>query len=208
MIRLVLVFFVLIVFVGCGKNQSLRDSKKHVEVSQNMLDGNYRAILRPINFYVNGFFAYGNAELNLKKNTLTVVTYLDDDAPVTHLQSIHKGKRCPSLSDDINQDGVIDIKEAYAVTGEVLVPLDGDLSSHEEGSGVYPKGSSFTYKRNVYFSDLMREIGRNISLESRVVMIHGTAVKSFIPLTAQTMLNIPVHLSIPIVCGIIQFRSP
>lgn len=43
------------------------------------------------------------------------------------IQHIHTGSRCPTMADDKNSDGFIDVVEAGAASGQILVPLDGNL---------------------------------------------------------------------------------
>ena len=122
----------LLILFSCGKDSgggSSTPSESAQQQEELMTEGNYKAFLRPLNPSSNGFIPYGAAEFSLKGDQFTAKTYLDDDASVSHMQSIHMGTRCPTLSDDQNGDGLIDVQEALAVVGPAILPLDADLST-------------------------------------------------------------------------------
>jgi hypothetical protein len=206
--NLVLAFAVSTLLVSCGKGKNGGSkSQKAVALKEQVSEGNYRAILRSLNNSLSGFIPTGVAEISITQDEAKVMTLLDDDARVTHLQSIHVGTRCPELRDDRNKDGLIDIKEAYAVVGKVLVPLDGDLSSAEEGANLYPVGSGFTYSETVSLSELETDVRsrlkQNLNLAGRVILMHGVNGGTPLPETVQTMGTMLKQASIPIVCGVI-----
>jgi hypothetical protein len=206
--NLVLAFAVSTLLVSCGKGKNGGSkSQKAVALKEQVSEGNYRAILRSLNNSLSGFIPTGVAEISITQDEAKVMTLLDDDARVTHLQSIHVGTRCPELRDDRNKDGLIDIKEAYAVVGKVLIPLDGDLSSAEEGANLYPVGSGFTYSEAVSLSELETDVRsrlkQNLNLAGRVILMHGVNGGTPLPETVQTMGTMLKQASIPIVCGVI-----
>ena len=209
--------------ISCGGDSS--SSSKSVQRQEQQLEeplteGEYRAILRPMNTTINGFIPYGKAEINLSGDILSVETYLDDNASVAHMQNVHMGKRCPTLSDDKNGDGLIDINEAYAVVGKIIMPLDSDLSAQEAGKDVFPKGTSFTYERSASLSSVLQDLHlkdentadhvtklaprKELSLVGKVVLMHGTSQIGNVPETVATQGTMTRHQSIPIVCGIIS----
>lgn len=213
----------LVFLLSCGKDSGSGSSNSvapEAHQDELMTDGEYKAFLRPLNPTSHGFIPYGNAEFKLKGDVFTARTYLDDDAPVAHMQSIHLGSRCPTPSDDLNGDGLIDIQEAIQVVGPVIVPLDLDLSSQKAGLAIYPKGSSFTYEENTSFSGMMKDLNspdetsddfiaklmpnQGFSILGKVVLIHGTQASSKIPATVATSMNLPSNQTIPVVCGVIQ----
>ena len=209
----------LMILSSCGKDNddsSTQDVTMFEEQEKPMEEGEYVAFLRTVNSSVNGYIPFGRAELSLKEDELKVVTYLDDDQRVMHMQRIHTGTRCPTLADDINNDGYIDIIEAEKALGEVILPLDNDLSSREAGEGKYPIGSSFTYTRSAKWSSIIEDLQKPykdghlvldrdyINLENRVILIHGTSYSSLVPDTLATHDGIEPHLSVPIACGIIK----
>ena len=219
MSKILSLIFISLFLFSCGKNSNSVSSVGREE-QQEELKGNYKAVLRPINSSISGWIPYGNAEISVSDEDLSIVTYLDDDQRVPHLQSIHEGNRCPTLSDDKNNDSVIDAIEAEAVVGKVLMPLDGDLTSQKKGEKNYPMGSSFTYQRKAKLDDILADLylvdenpndsigkltmNQPFNLSGKVVLIHGTAASSKVPSSVQAHGNIAPHLSVPVVCGLIN----
>ena len=183
------------------------------------VDGVYHAHLRPVNPHSNGFLPHGGATFRVEGDTLSVKTYLDDDSSVTHRQSVHMGSSCPTAAHDANRDGMIDYKEALRAVGKVLIPLDGDLSSQDEGAEIYPKGSGFTYSRSAGISGMLNDLwardlspgdeitklsrGQGMKLVGRVVLIHGTLNSELLPASLGTRGTEPANIALPVVCGVI-----
>jgi hypothetical protein len=188
------------------------------EVQQ--LEGKYVAYLRPLNTVVNGWIPSGKAKFDINSENFSVDTYIEDvhesTTTLMHMQNVHVGTSCPTLADDKNGDGLIDIVEMKAVTGPILLPLDGDVESQAQGQEYYPIGKTYTYSRKAkvanMFQDLYQkdasgfaklEIGSPLNLEGRVVMVHGTPLLARVPATVQTN-SYPRNVTIPITCGIIK----
>ncbi|HXH75614.1 MAG TPA: hypothetical protein VNJ08_11645 [Bacteriovoracaceae bacterium] len=211
----------LIITSSCGKKKSSNDASPNAGVTDGpqmeegaaqVLDGNYEAILRPLNSQVSGYLPSGRAHFNILQGNFSAKTYLDDDSRVTHIQSVHVGRRCPTLADDKNADGFIDVVEMENATGKVLISLDGDLNSEMAGQQTFPLGTSFTYEREAKAELMFHDIyatsklinNAPLNLEGRVVMIHGTSELSRVPETVQTTADRARNVSIPITCGIIK----
>jgi hypothetical protein len=182
-------------------------------------DGTYHTILRPVNFHSNGFVPYGTATFHVNGDNFQVSTALDDDARVTHRQSVHLGSRCPNMSDDRNGDGFVDYQEALAVVGSVLLPLDNDVNAQLAGAENYPRGSGMTYNRTASVSRITADLwqadenggdeimklasGAAMGLNSRVVLVHGTSNNS-LPTSVAARTGESAALSLPIVCGVLR----
>lgn len=219
--------FVLLILVGlisCGN-----DSKNGGSGGQNLIveremvkltNGSYYTILRPVNFYSNGFIPYGAATFTVDGDQVQVNTSMDDDQAVMHRQSLHLGTRCPTLSDDTNGDGLVDYREALAVVGEAIIPLDNDLNTQTGGAEVYPRGPGMTYSRTASLEKIQADLskpdedttdnitklspGKRLSFEGKVVLIHGTAPQSAFPLSLAAYKSEPAHISLPVVCGVLK----
>jgi hypothetical protein len=198
----------LIICTSCGNKDKKTNKNSSQSFEETNLEGNYRAILRPLNNHLSGYLPTGLAEIEIKDGQLVVSTLLDDDAKVLHIQSIQDGTKCPSFSDDQNQDGVIDIEEATSIAGEVLINLDGALDGAIEGDGLYPWGSGFYYKKSAEIAAIENEIRlrtrKKLSLTDRVVMIYGVSKTTILPETVATRLELPTNSTIPVVCGVIK----
>jgi hypothetical protein len=202
------IFTVLsLIISSCGKDNKSSQKNTSQEFEEQQTQGLYRAILRPLNNHLSGFLPTGKAIVEIDKEQIQISTHLDDDAKVLHIQSIQNGTRCPSLNDDTNQDGILDIEEATAVAGEVLIHLDGSLDGGPEGDGLYPWGSGFFYKKRADLPVIENEIRlrtkKNLALADRVVMIYGVSKNTPLPETVATRSQLPKDSSIPVVCGVL-----
>jgi hypothetical protein len=194
---------------SCGKDKKSGNAPStSPELYEQESEGSYRAILRPLNNHLSGFLPTGSAEIEIAGDSVMVSTLLDDDAKVVHLQSIHRGTRCPNQSDDENADGVIDLSEAIKASGDVLIPLDRDLNSATLGENLYPSGSGFTYTEQASLTNLQKDVsertGENLNLSGRAVLIHGVASFTTLPQTVRTLRGLSQQNSVPVVCGILK----
>lgn len=226
-LMIVAIVLALMSMSSCGKNKSndgeevgsLGDGKVDVVINGNLnpetpqpLEGRYDAILRPLNTQLNGFIPSGRAKFNVSGETMEVTSYLEDDSRVQHIQNVHVGTRCPTQSDDENGDGLIDIVEMKKVTGDVLIPLDADLSSIAAGADSWPMGKGHTYVKSAKTTDMLNDLyassrlttDSSINLAGRVVMVHGTVDLSRVPQSVQTLNGLPRNITVPITCGVIK----
>lgn len=220
----IFVMLALLSLVACGKDGGGSGSGGSVTqgASREMAEatpGTYYAILRPVNFYSNGFIPYGAATFTLRGEQLQVNTSLDDDQAVTHRQTLHIGTRCPTSADDTNADGFVDYNEAMAVVGAAVMPLDNDLSSQTAGAEIYPRGRAMTYSKSASLATVNADLwkadedpsdnvmklanGKGIGFEGRVVLVHGTAPQSSFPTSLASYKQEPANVSLPIVCGVL-----
>lgn len=204
----VIIFSLLFMLYGCGKSDGngTADNQETALVEE-IAEGKYRAVLRSMNNHLSGYVPLGFAEIQIEGNVVKVKTQMHDDAQVIHVQAIQMGTRCPTQTDDKNGDRIIDLEEAYSVSGEVFIPLDADLESAEKGAGVYPKGRGYTYLESTELKELEADAksrtGQNLNLGGRVILIHGAEEKAIIPETVSTRGELSAHGSIPVACGVI-----
>lgn len=220
----IFIMMALLGFVACGKNGGGSGSGGSVTqaAAREMVEaapGTYYAILRPVNFYSNGFIPYGSAFFTLQGDQLQVSTSLDDDQAVPHRQTLHMGTRCPTQADDSNADGFVDYEEAMKVVGSALMPLDDDLNSQMAGKDIYPRGRGMTYKKVVSLSKVNADLwksdedpsdnvmklshGQGIGFEGRVVLVHGTAPQSSFPSSLASYSGEQANISLPVTCGVL-----
>jgi hypothetical protein len=200
----------LTLLASCGKDSGggSSSSSESPAIQEQQAEGSYRAILRPLNNSLSGYLPTGAAEIKISGDVVSIKTYLDDDARVTHIQNIHAGTRCPNQSDDRNGDGLIDINESMTAVGSVLIPLDSDINSASDGEGLFPMGGGFTYVEEASLSklaaDVMARTNQNLNLGGRAVLIHGVSGATSMPTTVSSNNELPAQATIPIACGIIQ----
>jgi hypothetical protein len=114
---------------------------------------------------------------------------------VTHPQHIRTGKNCPGPADDVNGDGVIDLAEAEAVSGEVYIPLDEDLDNFLADNSRYPEGgflNAYVYREVTTRKQVVSEVGpeSNLALENRVIMILGVEGDETLPLACGELFKV------------------
>ena len=201
---------------GSSDKKTSNDQQREEEETEVAESGDYEAFLRPINTRVYGFINSGKAEVKADQN-LSVNLVMDDAPGVTHIQSIHIGKRCPHKEDDTNNDGYIDIKEAMTVAGKVLIPLDDNLETQTLGRSQYPTGKSYTFQRRANMKRVMNDLTlpdedvndnvikltdtEEFSFEGRVIIIQGAYQTALLPSTVATIGTLTSAMSIPIACG-------
>ncbi len=221
---------ILILIISCGKSKNNKEEKKPPQTNENNSnsnnyppenpEGNYISFLRPLNNQVSGRLPTGKVFIKIKSNIIQIKSFLDDDAKSFHIQAIYEGSECPKLQHDINQDGLIDLKELRNSVGKILIPLDSNISHQEDGFNQFPKGPSYTYQEIGSYEDLIKNLyegnedefslfeklkqNQPIRLHERVVIIHGTDLNAKIPDSFSVISDEKKHISIPIACGRIQ----
>lgn len=194
-----------------------------VAVDGSNINGYYLATFITMNPHVNGTLP-GSATFYRKEDRLHAYLRLFAGSPKAwHQQKVYTGTRCPSMADDTNADGYIDIIEAEAVVGKVLIPLDADLTTQNSGRNFYPVGDpsgSYHYERVVSFNRFLQDLksdDKNLEdnvvklaadepliLEGKIIMIQGTAETVEYPETvASSNRHLPFQ-TLPIACGIFK----
>ncbi len=218
---------------GCGKDSSNNKSESSNEARNNEvqeeevnyppdgsnIEGKYIARFTTLNPHVNGTVP-GSVTFFREKDRVMVYLRLFAGYPKAwHQQKIYEGTRCPTLADDTNGDGYIDIVEAEAVLGKVLIPLDADISSQRSGRNFYPLGDpsgSYYYERTTSFSRLFRDLkdiknaseeykklgpDEGFSLEGKAVLVQGVSQEVEFPETVASTSRYKPFQTLPIVCG-------
>lgn len=184
------------------------------------IQGKYIARFTTLNPHVNGTVP-GSVTFFRENDRVLVYLRLFAGYPKAwHQQKIYEGSRCPTLADDKNGDGYIDILEAEAVLGKILIPLDADISSQRSGRNFYPLGDlsgSYFYERTTSFSRMFRDLkdiknqsdeykkldeDEGFSIEGRVVLIQGVSQEVEFPETVGSTARYKPFQTLPIACGI------
>ncbi len=193
----------LLTLASCGGSSS-SSSNGPTRQEMQLTDGEYKAILRPYNFTLNGWVPNGVTDISVNGDEVTVKSWLDDSANVIHMQNIHVGSVCPGMENDLNKDGYVDFNESLRVSGEAYLPLDNNLALVNEPS-VFPKGN-FTYFQKASVSEVSTNLGKDLSLEGKVIIVMGTSNKN-LPATIGPVNGQPKDISIPIACGVIEKKA-
>ena len=234
-IKIISSLAVLSLAVSCGDSeksksgnsgsveQDVQEEQEIIPADGSNIDGLYKAKFITINSNVNGTIP-GSATFFRKEDKWFAYLRLFAGMPKAwHMQNVYEGTRCPNANDDLNLDGFIDIIEAQAVLGKILIPLDADISSQNSGRNFYPLADlsgSYHYERVTsfkrFFNDLKSEDknpedqimklapDEGLKLVGRAVMIQGVTEDVELPETVQTLERRRPFQTLPIACGIYE----
>ena len=190
----------LVIFSSCGQ-KDFPDYDPEPILEQENEQGNYRADFKTLNKKWAGSVR-GYSILWARANQFYArVSLRGTHKNSYHLQYIHEGAHCPGKDADTNQDGVIDQVEVIAVSGKMLIPLDGVLSAQDEGSDEFPvsdEEGSYLYYRASSFRYLMADLrqrdrnrndelvklssGEELRLHERTIVIYGNQDSPYLPI--------------------------
>lgn len=223
MIRLLLLPCLgLFLLTACGKSDSSssataqeREEERKIRPSGDI----YRAVLTPLNTHLSGSPS-GIVEVRILNGKIIIESAMTNTPEgVIHLQAIHERGKCPELSHDLNQDGIIDIEEVLVPSGKMLIPLDDDLNTQNAGITFGPTSNewgSYVYQRSTSQERLLSDLysgdtplhdylvklstDEQLNLINRSVVIYGVAASE----ATSSLLTINGHTpeeSLPIACG-------
>jgi hypothetical protein len=223
---------ILILFIisGCGAKGAsstavkLKEAviKPEIDIDDS-IDGQYLAVFQTLNPLItnkiNGAFTFSR-EKEIDE-LVGDVRITNAGADLIHAQSVRVGRQCPTMVNDLNEDGIIDAYEGELVYGKIFIPLDGDLSSQSSHDGEFPKGDiygNYIYSRVTKYSSFMKDLRNTVDhegyvklnplepleIEGRVVVVHGVDEAYGLPSTVRSVGRAQAHQSLPIVCGIIK----
>ncbi len=212
----------LLLLTACGKSDSSSSShaQEREEERKFRQSGDvYRAVLTPLNKQLSGSPS-GIVEVRIVNGEIIIESAMTDTpAGVKHLQAIHERGKCPDVTHDLNQDGVIDIEEALSQTGKMLIPLDDDLKTQNSGITFGPVSNewgNYVYQRSTFQDQLLSDLhagetpaheylaklpkDEQLNLINRSVVIYGIAAGE----TTNSQISFNGHTpeeSLPIACG-------
>lgn len=135
-----------------------------------------------------------------------------------HLQHIHGFKMsdeessCPTAAADKNNDGIIDLIETHKASGVTLIPFNKAPANLKILSSSYPVANSeglLTYRMSIPLSKLKTAVQQKygieeLSLEDRVIYIHGVRKEASLPESVQSLPGVPSQVTVPLACGEIE----
>lgn len=234
-IKIISSLAVLSLAVSCGDSeksksgssgsveQDVQEEQEIIPIDGSNIEGLYKAKFVTLNSNVNGTLP-GSATFFRKEDRWFAYLRLFAGMPKAwHMQNVYEGTRCPTANDDLNLDGFIDIIEAQAVLGKILIPLDADISSQNSGRNFYPLADlsgSYHYERVTsfkrFFNDLKSEDknpddqirklapDEGLKLVGKAIMIQGVTEDIELPDTVQTLERRRPFQTLPIACGIYE----
>lgn len=187
------------------------------------IQGRYIARFTTLNSHVVGTIP-GSAQFMREDDRISAFVRLFAGSPsIAHFQNVHTGNRCPTMSDDTNGDGYLDIQEALKVVGPVIVPLDWDIGSQLSANRSWPRAfpnGSYEYTKVTGFDrfwDDLKSTDRNpndnivklapdegLAITGKVVMIQGVEEIKNLPDSVAGFERWKNFQTLPIVCGIYQ----
>jgi len=225
---MMLLWCFLLVFVSCGKKNSgdlqpINENVSDPQETDSGMDGLYNAKFETLNPHINGTVP-GSATFYFNGDRLLTFLRVFAGFPrAWHQQGVYLGKRCPTLLDDKNLDGFIDIQEAMNVVGKMIIPLDANLNSQYEGKNFYPRGDlsgSYHYERVSSYQRLLNDLmaqdiypddhivklnpDETFSLFGKVVLVQGINEDPLLPDTVGSLGDKKSFQTLPITCGIIK----
>ncbi|HKK93352.1 MAG TPA: hypothetical protein VJ925_07945 [Longimicrobiales bacterium] len=140
---------------------------------------------------------------------------------ITHAQHIHAAGQCPTMEDDANGDGYLDVIEGLPSYGGILIPLDSNLPDQAAGdfpiadaSGIVDYRNSTTFTSLIAGiegedSDIYAELAENEALlpESRTVVLHGVLPSTELPESVASLAGLPSNVTLPVACAELE-RKP
>lgn len=215
---LLMLLAVLNLFAACGSGDDDDDSAQNEQTPEEQTDqGSYQAQLAPLNVSVGGS-PTGTATIVISGDEVEADVNLRNAHSTVHAQFVDTATRCPNAQDDVNSDGFVDYQEAKVASGQILIPLDNELSSQAAG-GSFPSGSSYSYDEETSLTQMLADLtapdttptdditklpaGSQLNLAGRVVVIHGVRSSTSLPATVAGAGSIPAQRVLPIACGVL-----
>lgn len=204
------IYVLLLLFSSCGKDE--KDTSKESampEVQQEEIIGEYRAVLQTINPNILRNKSFGTATIHIDKDNIQVkLNLIKTPGGVRHMQSIHSIGGCPDQLRDKNNDSFVDVIEGMTDYGNILIPLDGDISTYDLGQTYSPSSDSsghYVYKEQAalisVLTDLKLRMKENLNLTNRSFVVMGVNSNYHLPDTVATIQDLPSEATIPIACG-------
>lgn len=222
----------LCLLFSCGKNSGDGSaSQEHATKIEeeaappdgSNIDGLYVAKFITLNSQINGTVPGSASFLRKDDKFMAYVRLFAGYPKAWHSQYVYEGTRCPTESDDTNGDGIVDIVEAEAVLGKILIPLDSDISSQASGRRFFPLADlsgSYQYERVTSFRRFLQDLqgsatdptgemtklppGEGLRIVGKPVMIWGIGEEVQLPQTVATKGRLQTFQTIPVACGIYE----
>lgn len=179
----------------------------------------YIANIQPLNADKIGTKAHGTATFEENDDKLHIhVELFDTPANIEHWEHFHgfkDGKKAhvPTMAQDTNHDGFIDLPETEPVSGTTMVPLDDapeKMNIPHDGYPVADSNGHYEYDVNVPLTELQAKFkdafgSSDLQLDKRVVYVHGVPKDLKLPdSVGGCVMSYDAHTTLPIAAGEIE----
>lgn len=183
--------------------------------TENLAQRTFRAQISSFNEKANDNRSVsGNVTLEVSEDQLHITVEASGLQPnMMHLQHLHGSKEgsetsCPDSSADNNQDGLIDITEAYDVAGVTMIPFHDNPPNMEVNTQTYPtadENGNISYRQTVDLTELSNSFKEKFDREELdfsqfTYLIHGVQEEA-VPGTVQSVKGLPSHVTLPVGCA-------
>lgn len=218
-----LIIFVLgLSFTSCKQTnrqqEQLEDDIKMETATEDNAQKIYRAQISSLNENANqNRNVSGTVTLEVEGDQLEVVVEASGLEPnMMHLQHLHGSQEgedtgCPDVEADKNNDGFVDITEAYDVAGVTMIPFHDNPTNMEVDTQTYPiadEDGNISYRQTVDLNELRdafnekfdREEDEELDFSQFTFLIHGVQ-ENAVRGTVQSVKGLPSHVTLPVGCA-------
>lgn len=180
----------------------------------------YRAEIKPLNADKIGTAAHGEVEFRIEGDNMHIkLEMFDTPANIQHWEHFHgfpdgQDAHVPTMAQDVNHDGYIDLPETETVSGTTMVPLDAhphEMCIPNDNYPVADEKGHYSYEKDVPYQELLKNFekafgGDSLELDKRVVYVHGVPDSLVLPDTVGGKINdqYDQHVTLPIASGKIE----
>lgn len=179
----------------------------------------YVAKIKALNSNLTKEHVSGQASFVIADGQLNITIVAKGLAPsIMHLQHIHgfkvsgKASSCLGPDADSNGDGIVDLIETHQSSGVTLIPFNAAPTKLKIKSSSYPVANEkglLTYQMGVSLDSLKLSVQKkydigDLSLEDRVIYIHGVPEEASLPETVESLPGVPAHVTVPLACAEVE----
>lgn len=203
-----------ITLAACGGKSGGSSSSAPQKQEQQDDQGLYRATLKPLNPSLTGETT-GTLEIRIEGDDVVVTSNVTGaPAGVKHLQHVTLLSSCPAAATEAGSF------VGAASAGQILIPLDSDLSDQLNGMSFGPIANgegSYVYKRSTSLTQMLADLRaadpddtdaivklspeQNLNLAGKVVIVRGVSSATELPDTVGTIGDLTPAQALPIACG-------
>lgn len=218
-----LLVIISVIFSSCQQQGNQEESDPEMEGGREktiQTSEKYQADLSAINRRANGNRKVtGTATYKIQNDQLVINIQAEGLEPdMMHSQHLHRFEEdsnasCPpGIEADTNNDGVVDLIETKKYAGIIVIPLHDDPSILEINTETYPMSDAqgkINYSKTVNLETLKEALKRKFNIEGLdlsqfVIFIHGVSKDANLPGSAQSLPDVPAHLTLPVACGALE----